>query len=105
MNWIFLFVAGLLEIGWPVGLKIAQNPQSRLMGVAIAGFFICTSGVFLWMSQRTIPVGTAYAIWTGIGAVGTFLVGIYFYGDSSSLVRYLGVLLLVSGIITLKLAQ
>lgn len=105
MSWTFLVIAGLLEIGWPVGLKIAQQPDSRLLGISIAVGFMVASGVCLYLAQRTIPMGTAYAVWTGIGAAGTFLLGIFFYGDPASLTRYLGVLLIVAGVATLKLAH
>ena len=104
MSWIYLVLAGLLEIGWPVGLKIAQVPATRWAGVAIALGFIVASGTLLWMAQREIPLGTAYAVWTGIGAAGTFLVGIMIYGDPASVARLAGVALIVSGVITLKLA-
>lgn len=105
MSWIYLLLAGLLEIGWPVGLKIAQEPTTRWSGIAIALVFMVLSGLFLWLAQRQIPIGTAYAVWTGIGAAGTFLVGIVFYGDPTSMLRYLGVALIVLGVITLKLAH
>jgi quaternary ammonium compound-resistance protein SugE len=59
----------------------------------------------LWLAQKTIPIGTSYAIWTGIGAAGTFLVGVFFYGDPASLWRFLGVVLIVSGVAILKLAH
>jgi quaternary ammonium compound-resistance protein SugE len=105
MGWIYLVLAGLLEIGWPVGLKLAQSPESRWTGIAIAVGFMAASGLLLWMAQRSIPIGTAYAVWTGIGAAGTFLVGIWFFGDPTSLLRYAGVLLIVAGVVTLKLAH
>ena len=105
MSWIYLVLAGLLEIGWPVGLKIAQEPATRWSGIAIALVFMVLSGLFLWLAQRQIPIGTAYAVWTGIGAAGTFLVGIVFYGDPTSMTRYLGVALIVMGVITLKLSH
>ncbi|GGO72955.1 hypothetical protein GCM10010982_32340 [Bowmanella pacifica] len=63
------------------------------------------SGALLWLAQKQIPMGTSYAVWTGIGAAGTFLVGILFYGDATSLARYFGVLLIISGVIVLKLAH
>ena len=105
MSWIYLILAGLFEIGWPVGLKMAQENETRITGILIAIFFMAVSGLFLWLAQRQIPIGTSYAVWTGIGAAGTFIVGIYFYGDASSLGRYLGVALIVGGVITLKLAS
>nr|WP_249319008.1 multidrug efflux SMR transporter [Pseudoalteromonas sp. BDTF-M6] len=100
-----MICAGLFEIGWPVGLKLAQEPQTRWFGIAMAVIFMAISGFLLWLAQKTIPMGTSYAVWTGIGAAGTFLVGILFYGDSSSLMRYFGVLLIIAGVITLKLAH
>lgn len=104
-SWLYLVLAGLLEIGWPVGLKMAQEPGTRVLGVILAVFFIGASGFFLWLAQREIPIGTAYAVWTGIGASGTFLVGVLLYGDAASLMRILGVLLIVAGVITLKLGH
>lgn len=105
MSWLYLVLAGLFEIGWPVGLKMAQEPATRWTGIIIAIVFMGFSGFLLWLAQRSIPMGTAYAVWTGIGAAGTFLVGILYYGDPSSLARYLGVLLIIAGVITLKLAH
>ena len=105
MSWIYLILAGLFEIGWPVGLKMAQDPHQRWTGVAVAVVFMVLSGLLLWLAQRTIPIGTAYAVWTGIGAAGTFAVGVLHYGDPSSFLRYLGVALIVAGVITLKVAH
>lgn len=105
MSWLYLLFAGLLEIGWPVGLKMAQEPATRWPGIAAAIGFMAASGYFLWLAQRDIPMGTAYAVWTGIGAAGTFLVGVMFFGDSASMMRYVGVLLIVAGVVTLKLAH
>ncbi len=105
MSWIYLILAGVFEIGWPVGLKIAQNPDTRWQGVATAVCFMAISGALLWLAQKQIPIGTAYAIWTGIGAAGTFAVGVMFYGDPTSLARYAGVALILGGVITLKLAH
>ncbi|MEE1999974.1 MULTISPECIES: DMT family transporter [Alkalimonas] len=105
MSWIFLLLAGFTEIGWPVGLKIAQSGQHKLTGIAIAVGFMVVSGTLLFLAQRTIPLGTAYAVWTGMGAAGTFLVGVYFFGDPTSLLRYLGVMMIISGVVVLKLAS
>ena len=105
MDWLYLVFAGLFEIGWPLGLKISQSADTRLSGLALAVVSMALSGGLLWLAQKTIPIGTAYAIWTGIGAAGTFLVGVLFFGDAGSLARYFGVLLIVSGVITLKLAS
>ena len=105
MAWIYLILAGCFEIGWPVGLKMAQAPETRLSGIAIAIAFMSLSGLLLWLAQREIPIGTAYAVWTGIGAAGTLFVGILFYGDPASLARYLGVGLIIAGVVTLKMAH
>ncbi|EQB02225.1 hypothetical protein L288_16830 [Sphingobium quisquiliarum P25] len=105
MSWIYLFAAGLFEIGWPVGLKMAQSPGQRLPGIALAVVFMMVSGTLLWLAQRQIPMGTAYAVWTGIGAAGTFALGIIVYGDPASLLRFLGVALIVGGVAVLKLAS
>ena len=105
MSWIYLILAGLLEIGWPVGLKIAQNPASRITGVVVAIIFMTGSGFLLWLAQRTIPIGTAYAVWTGLGAAGTFLVGVVVFRDPASVLHYFGIVLIISGVIALKMAH
>ena len=105
MAWVYLILAGFMEIGWPVGLKIAQDEKTRILGIVIAIFFMAISGLLLWMAQKQIPIGTSYAVWTGIGAAGTFLVGVFFYGDPSTLARYIGILLIIAGVGTLKLAH
>lgn len=105
MSWMYLVLAGLFEIGWPVGLKMSQDPQTRWTGIAVAAVFMSLSGFMLWLAQRQIPIGTAYAVWTGIGAAGTFAVGVLYYGDPTSFLRYLGVALIIVGVITLKIAH
>jgi quaternary ammonium compound-resistance protein SugE len=84
---------------------MAQATDSRLSGVVIAIVCMGISGLLLWLAQKQIPMGTSYAVWTGIGAAGTFLVGVMFYGDVASLGRYLGIILIISGVITLKMAH
>jgi quaternary ammonium compound-resistance protein SugE len=105
MPWIYLISAGLLEIGWPVGLKMAQTEGQRLTGTILALTFMAGSGFLLWLAQREIPMGTSYAVWTGIGAAGTFLCGILFYGDATGALRFLGVGLILAGVVTLKLSH
>jgi quaternary ammonium compound-resistance protein SugE len=105
MAWVYLIVAGLCEIGWPVGLKLSQTPGRLWLGVIIAIVCMTASGVLLWLAQRDIPIGTAYAVWTGIGAAGAFTVGILCYGDSASAWRLVSVGLILAGIIGLKLAH
>jgi quaternary ammonium compound-resistance protein SugE len=105
MAWVYLVLAGLFEIGWPVGLKMAQLAETRITGGTIAVFCLTVSGLLLWLAQKQIPIGTSYAVWTGIGAAGTFLVGVLFYGDPTSIGRFLGVTLIITGVATLKLAH
>lgn len=105
MGWIYLIAAGLLEIGWPIGLKLAQTPSYRWFGIVMALAFMAASGACLFMAQKTIPMGTAYAVWTGIGAAGAFLVGVWFYGDPSSFGRWLGAALIILGVAVLKLSS
>lgn len=76
-----------------------------MSGILFAVVFMAASGFMLWMAQRDIPIGTAYAIWTGIGAAGTFMVGVMFFGDAASVARFAGVALIVGGVVTLKLAS
>ncbi len=104
MAWLLLFIAGLFEIGWPLGFKLADTTGQRWLWISIAIASMLFSGVFLWYAQKSIPIGTAYAVWTGIGAVGTLLLGIAFFGDSAGLWRMLSALAIVVGIIGLKLA-
>lgn len=103
MNWIALVIAGVFEIGWPLGMKMAQQSENKFLWIFTAVLSMVISGGLLFYSQKTIPIGTAYAVWTGIGAVGTLLVGICFFGDSSNILRLLSALLIVAGIIGLKL--
>jgi len=105
MAWIYLIVAGLFEICWPLGLKLAQESERRLIGIVLAVVGMIVSGALLWLAQKQIPLGTSYAIWTGIGAAGTFFVGILYFGDATNFTRYLGVMLIIAGVITLRVSQ
>ncbi len=105
MSWLYLVLAGLFEIGWPLGLKLSQQAHLKWQGLLLAVVAMALSGGLLWLAQREIPLGTAYAVWTGIGAAGTFLVGVIWFGDPASLGRYLGVALIVAGVVVLKLAH
>ncbi len=103
--WIYLCIAGVFEIGWPLGFKLSQGTRFRLAYIAVSAFSMALSGIFLWLAQRHIPIGTAYAVWTGIGAAGTFLVGLVFFQDPVGMLRILSFLLIVAGVIGLKLSQ
>ena len=102
MAWLLLLAAGLLEIVWAVGLKYTEG-FTRLWPSVVTVAAMVLSMVLLGLSVRTLPLGTAYAAWTGIGTVGTVLMGIALFGDSASLMRLFCVLLIVSGIVGLKL--
>ena len=104
MAWVYLIMAGLFEIGWPVGFKIAQQGNRMALGFSIAIVCMAVSGLLLFLAQMSIPLGTAYAVWTGIGAAGTFFIGVMFFSDQTSFMRYMGVTLIIAGVITLKLA-
>ena len=106
MAWIYLVIAGLFEIGWPLGLKMAQTMDGKqFTGLAIAVIAMGLSGFFLFSAQKEIPMGTAYAVWTGIGAAGTFILGIVLYNDPIGILRIASVLLIIAGVIGLKLAH
>jgi len=103
MNWIALIIAGIFEIGWPLGLKLAQQENnSKLTWILFAVVSMSISGALLFYAQKTIPIGPAYAAWSGIGAVGTLIVGILFFQDSASILRLLSASLIVAGIVGLK---
>jgi len=105
MAWIFLLIAGIMEWGWPMGLKYAWTEKGIHYGPAIFAIIsILLSGLFLFLAQREIPVGTAYAVWTGIGAVGTFFLGIYLLGEPTNLLRFVFLGFIIVGIVGLKLA-
>jgi len=105
MAWLYLVVAGVFEIGWPLGLKKGWGPDgAQVWWLAFAIVTMTVSGALLLLAQRTIPMGTAYAVWTGIGAVGAFVTGVLLFGDSASALRIASIGLIVAGIIGLKLA-
>jgi len=99
--WIALAVAGALEVAWASGFKFVgvQRPVTSLF-VAVG---MVLSFFFLWVATQKLPIGTAYAVWTGIGAVGAALVGVLAYGEPATAVRLLCIVLIVAGIVGLKL--
>lgn len=106
MAWLLLVVAGILEIGWPLGFKLASAYEKYFyLFIAFSVVSMGASGFFLYLAQKTIPIGTAYVIWTGIGAVGTILIGIFFFQDSASVFRLLFVALILIGVVGLKLVH
>ncbi len=102
MAWIYLFIAGLFEIGWAVGLKYTEG-FTKLWPSVITIVTMILSFYFLSSAVKTIPIGTAYAIWTGIGAVGTAILGIFLFGESKEFIRIFFILLIVIGIVGLKI--
>ena len=105
MEWLYLFLASVFEVGWPLGFKMANLTSAKVAWIIFAVIAMTLSGVFLYYAQKQIPIGTAYAIWTVIGASFTFLIGIIFFHDAASLLRFLGVFLIITGVILLKVAH
>lgn len=102
MAWLYLFIAGLFEIAWAIGLKYSEGWTKLYPGIftiitMIASFF------FLSLSVKSLPIGTAYAVWTGIGTVGTVLYGILFFDESSEFLRIFFIFLIFAGIVGLKI--
>lgn len=102
MSWIILVLAGLLEVGWAVGLKYSAG-FTRPIPSVLTAIAMLGSVVLLGMALRNLPLGTAYAIWTGIGTVGTAIFGIMMFGEQASAARIVCIALIVSGILGLKL--
>ena len=102
MAWVYLAVAGLLEVGWAVGLKYTAGFTRLVPTVLTAASMIASLGL-LGLALRTLPLGTAYAVWTGIGTTGTVIVGIALLGEPATAVRLFCVGLIVAGIVGLKL--
>ena len=104
MAWVYLTVAGLFEIGWAIGLKYSDGfskPVPSLITVAAMAMSIW----LLSVAMKTIPVGTAYAVWTGIGAVGVAILGMALFGESREILRITCLFLIIAGIIGLKLVS
>ncbi len=103
MSWIILVVAGLFEIGWAIGLKYTEGFTRLWPTVGTVVAMLISLGL-LGVAMRSLPVGTAYAVWVGVGAVGTAILGIVLFGESASAARLLSLALILAGIIGLKLA-
>jgi len=104
MAWVYLVVAGLLEIAWAVGLKYTEG-FTRLWPTAFTVAALAGSMALLALALRGLPLGTAYAVWTGIGAVGTAVLGILLFGESAAAARLVCIGLILAGIVGLKLAS
>ena len=103
--WLYLLAAGLCEIGWPLGFKLSQTSSYPKLAIAASIVSIAVSGYMLWLAQKHIPIGTAYAVWTGIGAAGTFAVGVLWFNDPLTVMRSVGAMMIVGGVIVMKLAH
>ena len=104
MAWVLLLIAGLFEIGWAIGLKYTDGFTRLWPSVFTAVSMIVSVAMLSW-AMRSLPVGTAYAVWTGIGAVGTVILGIVLFGEAMTVARMACVALIVTGILGLKLAS
>ncbi len=104
MAWVILFFAGLMEIGWPLGLKYGWREDGiRTWPLVFAVVSMLASGALLFLAQRTIPMGTAYVVWTGIGSVGAFVAGVVLFGEAATAARMACVVLIIAGIVGLKI--
>jgi quaternary ammonium compound-resistance protein SugE len=102
MAWIYLLVAGLFEVGWAIGLKYTEG-FTRPVPVVLTLASMAASLALLGLALKTLPIGTAYAVWTGIGTAGTALLGIYLLGESAAALRLACIGLILAGIVGLKL--
>ena len=103
-SWLILIVAGLLEIGWAVGLKYTDG-FTRTVPATLTIAAMIASVVLLSFAMKSLPVGTAYAVWVGVGAVGTAILGIFLFGESAGAARLASLALIVGGIVCLKLSS
>lgn len=104
MAWFLLVIAGLLEVGWAIGLKYTVGFTRVVPSVLTIAAMIASMGL-LGLAVRTLPLGTAYAVWTGIGTVGSVILGIILFGEPATVVRIVCILLIVAGIVGLKLVS
>jgi quaternary ammonium compound-resistance protein SugE len=104
MSWVILIVAGIFEIGWAIGLKYTDGFTRLWPSVGTVGAMV-VSVLLLAVAMKELPVGTAYAVWTGVGAIGTAILGIYLFGDSASVARLACLAMIAGGIIGLKLVS
>lgn len=103
MAWLYLLIAAAFEVGWPLGFKIAAiYPKWHWPAIGISLLCMGLSGYFLYLAQREIPIGTAYAVWTGLGATITVAIGILFFQDPATWQRLLCIFLIISGVAGLK---
>ena len=104
MSWVILIIAGVFEVAWAIGLKYTDGFSRFWPSVGTVGAML-VSVVLLGVAMKELPVGTAYAVWTGIGAIGTALLGIYLFGDSASAARLACLTMIAGGIVGLKVVS
>lgn len=105
LHWTYLIIASFFEVGWPFGLKMAAVSEAKISWIIFSVITMTLSGIFLFLAQKGISIGTAYAVWSGIGASCTFIIGILLFNDVFNLFRILGIVFIVSGVIMLKLGH
>ena len=103
MAWILLFVAALLEVGWAIGLKVSGGFAKFWPSVWTVLAMVLSMTLLAW-AARTLPIGTAYAVWTGLGAAGTAVLGAYLFGEPATATRVIGIVFIVAGVVLLKSA-
>lgn len=101
MAWVYLFIAGIFEVVWAISLKYT-NGWTKLVPSIVTGVGMVIGFIFLSMALKTLPIGTAYAVWTGIGTIGTSLYGMIFLNESTNIIRITCILLISIGIVGLK---
>lgn len=104
MAWVLLVLAGIFEMGWAIGLKYTEG-FTRLWPTVWTALAMTVSLVLLGIAMKTLPVGTAYSVWVGVGAVGTVILGIVLFGEPADAARLVSVALIIAGIVGLKLAS
>ena len=104
MAWMMLILAGIFEVVWAYSMKLSDG-FSKLTPSIVTLFFMILSFALLAYAMRTLPLGTAYTIWTGIGAVGSFLVGVFVLGEPASALRMLAAVLIISGLVLMKISS
>lgn len=104
MSWVFLILAGFLEVVWAFAMKQSQGFTRGVPTLIMIGAMVGSFGL-LALAMRSLPLGTAYMIWTGIGAVGAFAAGVWFLGEALTIQRMIAALLIVAGMVTMKLSQ
>ena len=105
MYWTYLIIASVFEVGWPYGLKMAAVSEAKISWIVFSILTMTLSGVFLYLAQKGILIGTAYAVWSGIGASCTFIIGVLFFADIFNTMRVLGIICIITGVILLKLGH